>query len=274
MKLFFYVFFLSSFTAVGQEFSSTRALGIGNAASTLADEWAGFHNPAGLRTSRFNAIGLGYKQTSLYEGSHEVAVAFVHQLPSWKGNTGISIFRYGNDWYSNTSLAVGFASELASVRLGGQLEYKQIQIEEMGVERALLVNFGGIVELLKKQLFWGAYSSNIFQASIRDELLPVNLITGLSYRVENKVMLNLELEKQHRFPSTVKLGLEYEIVRSFFIRTGISTKPFAQYYGIGIKAKSIELDYALVNHTKLGFSHQVSLLFFIKKLIHAHEHHH
>jgi hypothetical protein len=83
---------------------------------------------------------------------------------------------------------------------------------------------------------------------------------GISYKPFKKLMLNLETEKDIDYPAMVKAGVEYEIVTHLFLRTGITSKPFVNHFGIGFSRKHFHFDYALRTHPVLGFSHHLSLV--------------
>ena len=82
---------------------------------------------------------------------------------------------------------------------------------------------------------------------------------GLSYRPGNELILNLEVEKDLDFDEMVKAGIEYEIVATVFIRTGISTRPFLGTFGIGFHPENFKFDYGFANEHILGNIHELSL---------------
>jgi hypothetical protein len=82
---------------------------------------------------------------------------------------------------------------------------------------------------------------------------------GISYKPIVGLMLNLETQKDIDFPATVRAGVEYEIVKNFYLRTGVSTKPYINYFGMGLHKKKFHFDYALRTHTALGLSHHLSV---------------
>jgi hypothetical protein len=123
------------------------------------------------------------------------------------------------------------------------------------------MEFGGVATITP-HLSFGAHVYNLNQAKLaryQDERLATLMKTGVSYKPIARLMLNLEAQKDIDFPAMVKAGVEYEIVKSFYLRTGVSTKPYISYFGIGVHKKKIQFDYALRTHTALGLSHHLSI---------------
>jgi hypothetical protein len=104
---------------------------------------------------------------------------------------------------------------------------------------------------LNETIWLGAHIYNFNQAKVadfQDERLPVIMKAGISYRPTEKLMLNLETEKDISFPQTFKAGLSYKIVPSLTLRTGISTKPFVSSYGFSFSFYAFEFLYSLTSH--------------------------
>ncbi|HSZ26340.1 MAG TPA: hypothetical protein VK766_11490, partial [Cytophagaceae bacterium] len=79
------------------------------------------------------------------------------------------------------------------------------------------------------------------------------------------MMLNGEIEKDALYKPSVKAGLEYAIIEKVKIRTGINTRPFINYFGVGFQNQRFQLDYALSKHSSLGFSHCISIITFFNR---------
>jgi hypothetical protein len=66
-------------------------------------------------------------------------------------------------------------------------------------------------------------------------------------------------EKDEGF--NLRLGSEYLLRENFFIRGGISTRPFQHSAGFGYKWNACQLDFALVHHEILGYTPIFSLTY-------------
>ncbi len=260
----FFAFAIRCISAQSNESCGARASAMGNAMVTVSDEWASFHNIAGIAAQKKYAIGLWYKNDFAVSAYQETAGHIVG--PLWKGGVVASFYKFGNEQYSSTQIAVGYAHKINLVSLGVQAHYLQISMEGLGVRRNMVVDFGGIVELVPSKIFFGAHLINPFQAKINHDLLPVIMKAGLSYRPGKKTILNGEVEKDILYRPSIKLGLEYTPLSNFRIRTGINTNPFLNFFGVGFQNRSVQFDYALSKHPQLGYSHRISILVFFNKI--------
>ena len=252
-----------SISAQTNEACGARASGMGNAVVTVSDAWSSFHNIAGIATQKRYAVGLWYKNDYYLQAYKETSVHAVGAL--WKGAAVVSFYRFGNEKYNINCISIGYAHKINLVSLGLQAHYVQLAMEDLGVRKNLVLDFGGIAELVPSKLFFGATVSNLNQAKINNELLPVVMKAGLSYRSGKKIMLNSEVEKDILYKPSIKIGLEYAILEKFRIRTGINTNPFVNFFGVGFQNHSFQLDYALTKHLQLGYSNRISLLLFFNK---------
>ena len=189
-------------------------------------------------------------------------------MPLNHGCFGVSVQKLGDALYSEQMAGVAFSHKISHVQLGVKANYVQIHISDLGTKGVLAMEFGGIASITP-QLFFGAHVYNFNQAklaSYQDERIPTVMKTGLSYRPISQLMLNLEAQKDIDFPATVKAGVEYEIIKHLYLRTGISTKPSINHFGFGLHKKKFHFDYALRTHTTLRLSHHLSVaLSFDKK---------
>lgn len=250
--------------AQSYESFGAKAGGMGYAVVTISDEWSSFHNIAGMAGQKNYSAGFCYKND--YSIRMFRKASFHLALPVMKGGMGIAFYSTGNELYRLNRISAGYAHKIGLVSLGLQLHYVQTSIEELGVYKKLVFEFGGIAELVPSRLFFGASVFNFNQARMEEELLPVVMKAGLSYRPGKKVMLNGEVEKDLLYQTTIKAGLEYALLERFRIRTGINTYPFVQFFGTGFRNKKLQIDYAARLHTQLGNSHQISLSIFFDKI--------
>lgn len=251
-------------SAQSNEPCGARASGMGNAVVTVSDEWSSFHNIAGSATQKHYAAGLWYKNDYAIRAYKETAMHLVGAL--WKGGFVASFYKFGNEVYNTNCISAGYAHKISLVSLGLQVHYVQLAMENLGVRRNVVLDFGGIAELVPSKLIFGATISNLNQAKINNELLPVVMKAGLSYRSGKKVMLNVEVEKDILYKPTVKAGIEYALLDKFRIRTGVNTHPFINFFGVGFQNHTFQLDYALTKHLQLGYSNRISILVFFNKL--------
>jgi hypothetical protein len=242
-----------------------RTWGIGNTAVTLTDSWSLFNNPAGISGQKQLTIICTYDNRFGMPGMQSFATGMV--LPLKYGSVGIHVSRFGDELYSEHFAGVAYSHQISKVQLGMKANYVQIGAGDLGARRTFTFQFGGIAAITP-QISFGAHIYNFNQARLaeyQDERIPTVMKAGLSYKPFTKLMLNLETEKDIDYPATVKAGIEYQIVSHLFLRTGITSKPFVNHFGIGLSRKHFQFDYALRTHPVLGFSHHLSLAYSFEK---------
>lgn len=259
-----FTFILNFYGAIGQsvlpEFGA-RSKGMGNSNSTFTDESSIFNNVGGISGVNNGMVFFGYDKYTGVEGFDRIAVAAIHPLSF--GNIGASLYSFGDNLYSESTASLAYGNKIGFVRLGAKINYYQLRIDEFGTASAFYIDFGGVVELIPKLTF-GAYISNFTLAKLNNaemNELPVLMKLGFSYKPIEKINLNLDIYKDIEYDPVIRAGLEYILVKKFFLRTGVNSNPFRSYFGIGLLLKRFQFDYALSNHDFLGLSHQVNISF-------------
>ena len=247
-----------------------RSLGLGNAAVTLSDHWSLFNNVGGLAGANRAVEGRRTVMSS-FSGPYGVAglstLAVGAVLPTRYGTFGVGVQRFGGELHHEHLVGLAYGHRIEHVSLGVKINYAQIATRGLGSRGVIAIEFGGVVQLLP-DLRFGAHLYNLTQAKLADygdERLPTLMKAGLSYQPTKQLMLNAEAEKDLDFPAVFKAGLEYEIVKNAYLRTGISSKPFANHFGVGLLHRNLHFDYALTTHPQLGFSHHLSLALGLEK---------
>jgi hypothetical protein len=255
-------FLLFSFSTLAQNVYydvGSRSAGMGNSNTTIADEWSIFNNVAGISGVENGMVFFGYNRFFEIDGFDNVSAGVIH--PFKFGNVGFSLFRFGDNLYSEQIASAAFGNKIGFVRLGGRINYYQMRIDEFGTSGSLFFDIGGIVELIPK-LSFGAFISNFTISKLNNSentKMPVIMKVGLSYKPKRNVSLNMDILKDIDFESNVKLGIEYMIVDKVYLRTGLNANPFKGFFGAGILLDRFQLDYAIGTHQFLGSSHQCTV---------------
>jgi hypothetical protein len=245
-----------------------RAVGLGNAAVAISDQWAVFNNIAGVAALENTHVSGFYENRFNFSGFNIVAFAANH--PTKFGNAALGVYRFGDELYNETQASFGWAHRISFVSLGIQAEYVQTSIQDLGTRRNVVINFGGQADITKNITF-GAHVYNLNQARFaeyKDERIPTIMKAGLSFRPIKQIMLNAEVEKDIEKKVRYKFGLEYAIIENLKFRTGINIQPQIAFFGLGYNSRILFIDYAFSWHEQLGFSHSVSLSYtFLKRTI-------
>ena len=254
--------FLLPFTDGSSQSVSTllgaRAAGMGYASATLQDEWSIFNNISGIAELKETQASAAYEvRPSLTAANRLGALAIIPIAP---GTLGISVFRFGDDIYSEQIASVGFANRIGNTSLGGRISYIQYRADGFGTKSTVGIDLGGITKLAD-QLFIGAWIQNVNRPKLKfnnEEKAPIKLFASLAFKPSEKFFVCTELEKDVLYPVIWKTGMEYSILKKFFARIGVNVNPNAMFAGVGFKSWRIKIDYALQGFTQFSSTHQAS----------------
>ncbi|MCS7004709.1 MAG: hypothetical protein NZM38_05225 [Cytophagales bacterium] len=251
---------------LGLNVSGARATAMGNSAVTIADHWAIFNNVAGLAWVEQSAAALGYDSRYNVEAWRTVYAGFIAPVPRY-GTFGMAASRFGDDIYNEQQLGISLARQIANVALGLRANLLQYHIESVGNRAIPTFDFGALVQL-SEQLYLGGRVTNMMRAKFSDfmnERLPSLVNVGLSYRPHERLMVNLEAEKDIDKLALYRFGIEYQPVKNGFVRAGANTFPTKAFFGVGYVYQKFSFDYAIDRHQVLGFSHHFAISFKIER---------
>ncbi|HYG37432.1 MAG TPA: hypothetical protein VD908_02380 [Cytophagales bacterium] len=254
--------FLSSFFVIGQ---GGRAAGLAHSAITLEDESAVFYNIAGTAKLKGISAVCAYSNRFGIESLNTYSAGVL--APIKFGVASIDVTRFGNSIYNESAIGLGFSHNIQNVSLGIKASYAQLYIEEYGTKGVLVLEFGGIAQIIPGLTF-GAHIYNLNQAAYskeNDEKVPITMKAGLGFKPFDKVLLLIEIEKNLKYQTRFRGGLEYKIIKSLFLRTGISTHPIQSSFGFGLDLKRFKIDYGFGAYQRIGFQHSISLVASFKK---------
>jgi len=249
---------------------------MGGISTALADEWAVFNNIGALAANENlvpNAM-LAFENRFGIKEFNSYHLGFLSPF-NFGGVGGLTVSRFGDKTYNETKIGLGYSHQISLISVGAKINYFQIAVDDQigitqGARGTFVVELGGRANLSKK---WsvGIYGYNFTQSKLRvldagEDRIPVILKAGVGYQPYGKLFLSIETEKNLDYPATVRAGVNYQIHKNFFVRTGISTKPFNSSFGVGFQPKNFSLDYALGNSSVLGWTNQISIRYAIKQL--------
>ncbi|MEM6642673.1 MAG: hypothetical protein AAF616_06815 [Bacteroidota bacterium] len=260
-----YITAIYGFAQNGEFSFGARQAGLAGAAVTLGDAYSLFNNVGGLGRLQQHTIFAGYQNrfninefTSVGGGG-----IFHHDL----GNAGLGYYKFGDAAFSEQKAHVAFGNQIQMVSLGLGVDLIQYNFEFLGSQRAVALQFGGIAHI-SRQFVFGAHIFNLNQADLKSDLgekIPTVMKGGFSYRPNEELMLNIEIEKDLGFTEIFKAGIEYRIIEKVFVRTGIRTQPFQGAFGLGFYTKRFLLDYAFSSDAQLGGTHDLSVTYSFAK---------
>jgi hypothetical protein len=257
-----------SLSAATQNISTlmgARQVGMGSASATLADEWCMFNNIGAIGKAKQKSVGFAYEVAPTLVGANRMA-AFANYSTKYF-NSGISVFRFGDNLYSQQMLSVGIGNQVGITSLGAKVNYIQYSAEGFSTQSAFTIDFGGITQL-SKQFSIGASITNITQTKLVEgsDRLPTRLTIGVGIKMTESVYLATELEKDIDFQTIWRTGIEYSIYKSIFVRTGYSFNPQAGSFGLGYNKNKFKFDFGLRFNSIIGATYQASATYLIPSI--------
>jgi len=263
-----------------------QAVGEGGAAVSLADGAETlYYNPAGLAAlpgisfNSFFASHLGLANYSAFTlAFRNWAIGFL-MLDSG-GIQGYDASGDPTDTLSYGSNAIMFGFGLDSkglpflrslplaFSLGGRIKYvtETVATAQGGgfsFDLAYRMTFPSLSlgPIRLSDLALGITATNLFGSvnfEGHGESMGMDLTLGASTRVAGVVLLATDLDLGG---GAIHVGLAYEPVRNFTVRTGLFTQPGGLSFtvGLGINVQGFVIDYAYITHPTLSGTHRISL---------------
>lgn len=241
----------------------SRAASLGRCSVALSDLWSNHNNPAGLASIDYIGIGISYENRFLLKELGYKNIAFA--IPSKFGSLGISISQFGYKYYNENIFGFSYSKNFGpNLNIGLKLDYIFLKLSEGYNNKSTATFEVGIQYNINKKLRLGAYIFNPIYVKIRspnDDRIPIVARFGLSYNIIDNFMITTEIEEHSEKDFSFRLGLEYEIYKNLFIRSGFQMKPELFTFGLGYEYKNFVIDICGEMHHKLGASLCCSLIF-------------
>lgn len=250
--------------ASGEPFPiGARGWGMGNATVAIADKQSVFNNPAGLGFLTDNFIATSYHSRYTIAGLNTFSLGANYNYKF--AHLGFDAERFGDKNYHEDKLGLTLAKSTNRVSLGIKVSYLQAAIGGYAAKHTVVTQFG-VMAKLSSALQLGFCAYNLTAARLfASQRVPTILRLGLSYQPTRQLLLVGEAEKDIALSPLFRAGIEYQIIKNFYLRTGITSRLSNAHFGIGFQAKQFIFDYAASNHTLLGFSHHFTLAYQLGK---------
>jgi len=236
---------------------------LGSCGLTQTTVWSNLENQAGLVDIKQFTIGVGTENSfGIKELSTHTAV---FALPVSSGVFGLNIAYTGFELYNHTKIGLAFGKRLSNnFNIGIQIDYLGMYADESTSNSNNFTFEIGAQKRLIQKLTLGIHIFNPIGVKLNEyENLPSIFKLGLRYDANDKVAIftesELESELESEQNAKFKLGLEYKIIKQLQLRTGFSTNPAKNSFGIGYTLNKMQLDIAVNRHQLLGYSPQFSI---------------
>ena len=260
MRSYFFIILFACFSLISfSQYYDGKSNALGGCGLTQNNVWSNFTNQAALAEINKFTIGAGTENSfGIKELSTHTAV---FALPVNGGVFGLNIAYTGFELYNETKIGLAFGKRLSkSFNVGVQIDYLGMYAEESTNNSNKFTFEIGAQKKLMQKLTLGAHIFNPIGVKLNeDENIPSIFKLGLRYEANEKVAVFTEGELESEQNAKLKLGLEYKIIKQLQLRTGFSTNPAKNSFGIGYTLNKIQLDIAVNRHQLLGYSPQFSV---------------
>jgi hypothetical protein len=238
----------------------SRSAGMANTTVMFPHFWSVHHNQAGLACINKTILGFHHENKFIVPEYGLQALAFT--LPTREGTLAFSVSYFGYSQYNESRFGLAFGRKFSDkIYAGVQVDYLNTFIGEGYGNAGTVTCEGGIILLPYDHLYLGAHVFNPVRSTIKaytDEPIPTIFRIGAGYQFP-RVFIATEAEKELDASPNYKTGLEYVLRENFFLRTGLSSNPFTQTFGLGYSIKSFLVDLAFTHHPVLGFTPHFSV---------------
>jgi hypothetical protein len=241
----------------------TKAIGMANAFVAVSDNlWAINYNPAGLtqvtgiQCAAFiipNQFGLPELRTT----------ALAAAVPFSFATFALKAEKFGFDLYKETEVGMAFALKLDQNISGGlSLNLHRLDIARYGSTQNVIFN-GGILAYALKGVKVGFNFNNMMGATVGrlGEKIPQLFALGACWSPLDDLLVSLEMEKDIRYPASIKWGMEQMVFDVLVFHAGVANNPEKYSAGIAVKYSFFEFGYAGYSHLDLGWTHQIEISF-------------
>jgi hypothetical protein len=241
----------------------TKAIAMANAFAAVSDNsWSVNYNPAGLlqiKQIECSAFIVPYQ----FGMSELRTTAFAITLPFSFSTVAFKAEQFGFDLYRETEFGAAFSVKLDQNIYGGlALNLCRLDIARYGSARHITFNVGLLGYILRNVKI-GFCLNNITGTTMgrQSEKIPQICTLGVCWSLLDDLLMSVEMEKDIRFPASIKWGVEQKVFDVLAFRAGVSNNPGKYSTGIAVKYSSLEFGYAGYSHPDLGWTHQIDLSF-------------
>ncbi len=256
--LFLLVFYFKSF---GQIKPGAKQISLSHSDVALAsDSYALFNNPAGLAQQNRREFSIYYSPSPF--GINKLANgAAVYHEPTKYGSFAVAYTNYGFELYKENNFFVSYSNRvLQNLFIGATLSYHNLSIKNYGSSNSYSLLVGFLAHVTENFRI-GFAIDNVTRSSIgqEDNQIPMIFNFGISYTLLSKLFFTTAIEKEIDKNASLRVGIDYQIIKYLNLRIGAMNEPSSFSAGIGINYSIFEIDYGMFNHQDLGFTHQIGI---------------
>lgn len=245
---------------------SVQYAGLGAYSQNFSDIFSATSNQASLARLKNSGFGVYSERRFLLEELNGFTAVIA--LPTTSGVFGFEGDYFGSAAFNENQLGIIYARKITKrIDVGAKFNYYAVHIPGYGSASTVNFEVGTIFHFTDK-LHSGIHVYNPAGSRLgktgREKLASVYRI-GIGYEASEVVFTSVEIVKKENQQISVSAGLQYNLQKSVFIRTGISTANNNSFVSIGFKLSFARIDINAAYHPQLGFTPGFLLLLNFKK---------
>ena len=263
----YHLIFLSCYLEVNSQGIAdaigARYLALGAYSLQHADVYATRGNPASLAQLKQPAVAVYGENRFLLPELNLFAASIGYTTTS--GNFALHGTYFGFNLSNQTKMSLAYGRKMSSkVDAGVSFDLHQLSQGRFYGKATAITGTAGVLLHLTEKIHAGINVFNPIHAAYDKEnveRLPSQYNFGIGFDVSDKLYISTELVKAEGHHVSVNAGMQYQFVKSFFIRAGIATLTANYFTGLGFILGDFRLDIATSYHPQLGFSPGLLLLY-------------
>jgi hypothetical protein len=169
--------------------------------------------------------------------------------------------KFGFDLYKDTEIGVAFSLAMDKNISGGfGIHFHRIDIDRYGSVQSMVFH-AGILSHIFENVSIGFHFENLTGATIghKHEKIPQVCALGTCWSPLDGLLISIEMEKDIRYPASIKWGIEQVVFDIFALRAGAANNPSKYSAGFSVRYYGFEFGYAGYSHFDLGWTHQIEI---------------
>lgn len=241
-----------------------RSSALAGADVALSGFWSIRNNQAGLSHLEAPVAGLFYENRFGIRELGMQSIAFAY--PFNTGTIGVTGNYFGDRRYNESAIGLAYGMEiLDGFSVGLQLDYFSSYIDsEQFVKNSAVTFEGGILYDLAGDITIGVHAYNPLEIKMEQSdavaIIPSTYSIGMAVHLTDGLLVSSELLKTTDQKESVRVGVEYEIIKKTYLRTGVASNPGLFSFGFETSWNQWTLQIASSMHHVLGFSPMISLM--------------
>ncbi|GAP71540.1 hypothetical protein SAMD00024442_136_1 [Candidatus Symbiothrix dinenymphae] len=213
------------------------------------------HNPAQMAIAGKREAGLSvlnrFQMSELNTGT------LYAKLPNQWLDVGAKVSVFGYSDYQLTQVQAGFAKQIFAdfaIGVNGTVANENSILEEAST--TFFTTGIGIYWHFNNQFDWALLVENVLN-TLPDN--PIKIFGGCNYKPIEFASIALEgsYDKTNHF--NLSIGLEYEILKQFILRSGVTTDTGTPSFGIGYRWSRWQADIGFALHPELGTNSMIGI---------------